>query len=130
MRTFDTYDLVRLFHDRPEISLATWQAESIEEAKASAARHIASRFNGRPDPSVYYILYRDDEPTARFDDAGTEIENGPNVDCEVCGADAGAGDYDGIGEDVCAACADLWDADYARGYGPRAEINRLRETRN
>lgn len=59
-----------------------------------------------------------------------EAEHGPCADCEVCDAAADAEVSEYLGEDLCSACAAGWDDDNARSYGPRAEIERLRESRN
>jgi len=59
-----------------------------------------------------------------------EAESAPYADCEVCDADATPNSFDTLGADLCSECAAEWDDDNARSYGPHAEIERLRESRN
>ena len=43
------------------------------------------------------------------------------IDCECCSERKPVND-----DDVCASCAEQWDDDYARSYGPTAEAARIR----
>lgn len=120
-------ELTRFYHDRPEQSV-TFPSVSVAHAKEASANAIKAK-NMPADPACYFILCCDSETVARFDLLGNEIEEGPCVECEVCGADADAASIAWTGEDVCAACAADWDDDHARSYGPRDEITRLRYAR-
>lgn len=123
-----TFDLIRFYHDRPETELATWEGESFDDAKLQAMIHIDS-LRLEYDPAICFSLFCNDHPTYYFDTSariiGCQLPN-----CEVCDEPADPASSDWIGADLCSECAAEWDDDNARSYGPHAEIERLRESRN
>lgn len=124
-----TFDLIRFYHDRPETSLATWEGDSLVDAKLKAMTHIKTLRLGH-DASVAFTLFCNDHPTYCFDST-SKVVGSQLPDCEACDDEADdPSAFDTLGADLCLGCAAEWDDDNARSNGPHAEIERLRESRN
>jgi len=127
-----TFEAVRYFHDRPESSdRYSVEAADLDEAIGHAVMAESLTLDTLDAAAVeasrveISLLEADDVETGFVPLIYWNGEEWTQAECcEVCDDYTFGSDY--CGAFVCTEHATEWDSDYARSYGPGAEVQRLR----